>query len=58
MDYLDEAKKFIQRARDAHNSEVKDQDLAMADWCVSQAIKEREEGDEPAPAKARVKKAS
>lgn len=51
MDYLDEAKKFIQRARDAQNSEVKDQDLMMADWCVAQAIKERNGGDEPAPAK-------
>src|SRR5665809_67802 len=42
MDYLVEAKKFIQRAHSAYNSEVKDQHLAMADWCLSQAIQERD----------------
>lgn len=41
MDYLDEAQKFIQRARHAFNGEVKDQHLVMAEWCVAQAIKER-----------------
>lgn len=42
MDYLVEAKKFIQRAHDAFNPEVIDQHLSMADWCLSQAIKERD----------------
>ena len=42
MDYLLEAKKFIQRARDAINPEVIEQDLKMAEWCLSQAIEERD----------------
>jgi hypothetical protein len=42
MDYLVEAKKFIRRAHDAYNSEVKDQHLEMADWCLAQAIQERD----------------
>lgn len=46
MDYLVEAKKFIQRAHDAFNPEVKDQQLSMADWCLGQAIKERDEKGE------------
>jgi hypothetical protein len=46
MDYLVEAKKFIQRAHEAFNSEVKDQQLSMADWCLAQAIKERDEKGE------------
>ncbi|HEX2448020.1 MAG TPA: hypothetical protein VHK26_07525 [Methyloceanibacter sp.] len=43
MDYIDEAKKFIQRARDASHPEVIGQHLAMADWCLCEAIKERDE---------------
>ena len=42
MDYLVEAKKFIQRARDAASPEVISQDLSMAEWCLKQAIAERE----------------
>ena len=51
MDYLVEAKKFIQRAHDAYNSEVKDQHLAMADWCLFQAIQERDGVNGQAPTK-------
>jgi hypothetical protein len=53
MDYLVEAKKFIQRAHDAFNSEVISQHLSMADWCLSQAIKERDGEDKDAPKKAK-----
>lgn len=43
MDYLIEAKKFLQRAHDASHPEVIEQHLSMAEWCLSQAIKERDE---------------
>jgi hypothetical protein len=33
MDYLLEAIKFIQRARDASNLDVIKTDLEMAEWC-------------------------
>ena len=46
MDYLLEAKKFIQRSRDASNPEVISQSLSMAEWCLTQAMAER---DEPPP---------
>lgn len=46
MDYLVEAKKFIERARHASSPEVIGQDLSMAEWCLSQALAER--GDPPA----------
>jgi hypothetical protein len=42
MDYLIEARKFIQQARTAHNSEVIKTDLEMAEWFLSHAIAERE----------------
>lgn len=42
MDYIGEAKKFIQRAKDAFHPEVMGQHLVMADWCLGEAIKERE----------------
>jgi hypothetical protein len=42
MDYLIEAKKFIQRAQDAHNPEVTKTDLEMAGWFLAKAIEERE----------------
>jgi hypothetical protein len=42
MDYLIEARKFIQQARTAHNSEVIKTDLEMAEWFLSRAIAERE----------------
>lgn len=43
MDYLIEAKKFIRRAHEAAHPEVIEQHLSMAEWCLSQAIKERDE---------------
>jgi hypothetical protein len=46
MDYHVEAKKFIQRSRDARTPEVISQNLSMAEWCLAQAIAER--GGEPA----------
>ena len=49
MDYISEAKKFIQRARDASHPEVINQHLAMADWYLSEAIKERDEADTSGP---------
>lgn len=42
MDYINEAKKFIQLAQDASYPEVISQNLAMADWCLSEAMKERD----------------
>ncbi|MEZ5826900.1 MAG: hypothetical protein R3D01_00290 [Hyphomicrobiales bacterium] len=45
MDYVTEAKKFIQLAVDAHNADVIKENLRMADWCLGQEIEER---DEPA----------
>lgn len=42
MDFVDEAKKFIKRAADAGNPDVVKENLKMADWCLGQAIEERE----------------
>jgi len=42
MDYLIEAKKFIQRARHADNPDVTQTDLEMAEWLLSREIEERE----------------
>ncbi len=42
MDHLNEAKKFIERAQNASNREVVNQHLAMADWYLCEAIKERD----------------
>jgi len=42
MDYLGEAKKFIQRAQNASRPEVIKAHLEMADWWLSQAIAQEE----------------
>jgi hypothetical protein len=42
MDYLIEAKKFVQRARHADVPEVSQTDLEMAEWLLSREIEERE----------------
>jgi hypothetical protein len=42
MDHLNEAKKFIQRAQNASHKEVIDQHLALADWYLTEAMKERD----------------
>jgi len=49
MDYLIEAKKFMQQALAAHDPEVVKTDLEMAAWLLSRAIAERDEasGEEP-----------
>jgi hypothetical protein len=49
MDYLIEAKKFIQRSRDASTPEVIGQNLSMAEWCLAQAIAERGDGAPETP---------
>lgn len=56
MDYLTEARTFIQQARAAENSDIIKSDLEMAHWLLTRAIAEREDlvtnprssqGDEP-----------
>ena len=42
MDYLIEAKKFIQQAQQADNLEVIKTDLEMAEWLLTEAIGEQE----------------
>jgi hypothetical protein len=37
MDYLVEAKKFVERAREAHCPEVIETDLDLAEWFLSRA---------------------
>ena len=38
--YLLEAKKFIEHARAAYSAEARNQDLDMAEWCITRAIEE------------------
>jgi hypothetical protein len=40
VEYLLEAKKFIECARAAYSAEARDQDLDMAEWCITRAIEE------------------
>jgi hypothetical protein len=47
MDYIAEAKKFIQRAVDAHHPDVIKEHLRMADWCLCQEIDGRRQAAEP-----------
>jgi len=42
MNFIDEAKKFIQRAANADNADVVKENLKMAEWCLSQEIKDRD----------------
>jgi hypothetical protein len=49
MDYLLEAKKFIQRAREAVTLDVIKADLEMAEWFLSKAIEERDESSSQEP---------
>jgi hypothetical protein len=42
MDYLIEAKKFVERANEAAHPVIK-QHLKMAEWYLAQAIEERNE---------------
>jgi hypothetical protein len=41
MDYVEEAKKFIQRAVNANHPDVMKEHLRMADWCLCQEVDER-----------------
>ena len=43
MEYLSEAKKFIQRAREAYTPEARNQHLEMAEWCIARAIEEQDQ---------------
>jgi hypothetical protein len=43
MDYVIEAKKFVQRANEADHPEVIKEHLKMADWYLKQALDERNE---------------
>ena len=45
MDHLNEAKKFVQRAQNASHKEVSDQHLTIAEWYLTEAIKERDGTD-------------
>jgi hypothetical protein len=49
MDYFLEALRFIQQARKDSNVEVIKTNLEMAEWCLSQAIKERDKSGSPDP---------
>jgi hypothetical protein len=40
VEYLLEAKRFIEYARAAYSAEARDQDLDMAEWCITRAIEE------------------
>jgi hypothetical protein len=40
VEYLLEAKKFIECARTAYSAEARDQDLDMAEWCIIRALEE------------------
>ena len=52
VEYLLEAKRFIEYARAAYSAEARDQDLDMAEWCITPAIEEA--GHKP-PQQAAVK---
>jgi hypothetical protein len=52
VEYLLEAKKFIDCARAAYSAEARDQDFDMAEWCITRAIEEA--GHKP-PQQAAVK---
>lgn len=40
VEYLLEAKKFIEHARAVYSAEARNQDLDMAEWCITRAIEE------------------
>jgi hypothetical protein len=54
VEYLLEAKRFIECARAAYSAEARDQDLDMAEWCITHAI---EEAGHKSPQKATAKSA-
>jgi hypothetical protein len=40
VEYLLEARRFIECARAAYSPEARNQDLDMAEWCITRAIEE------------------
>ena len=48
MDYVAEAKKFIQLAVNAERGDVIKEHLKIADWCLCQEIEERDGRTVPA----------
>jgi hypothetical protein len=52
MEYITEAKKFIQRAENADSPEVIKTDLEMAEWFLSRAIEELEQMPSQGPRRA------
>ena len=52
MDYLIEAKRFIEHARHADVPEVTQTDLDMAEWLLSREIEEREHAPSQEPPKS------
>ena len=53
MDCINEAKKFVKRAQEASTPEVIHQHLAMADWYLAEALKERSDARNEEPQKAK-----
>jgi hypothetical protein len=52
VEYLLEAKKFIECARAAYRAEARDQDLDIAEWCITRALEEAgHKSPQQAPAK-------
>ena len=47
MDFVEDAKIFIERAANAGHPEVVKEHLKMADWCLGQAIAAREGASVP-----------
>jgi hypothetical protein len=55
VEYLLEAKKFIEYARTAYSAEAREKDLDMAEWCIIRAL---EEAGHKSPQKAAAKPVS
>ncbi len=52
MDYVVEAKKFVERAHQESHPEVVKEHLKMAEWCLKQALEERGDNPDHVPRKA------
>jgi hypothetical protein len=53
MDYVTEAKKFVERAHQETHPDVIKEHLKMAEWCLDQALGERGETPDHIPRKAK-----
>jgi hypothetical protein len=58
MEYLLEAKKFIQRTREAYTSEARNQHFEMAEWFIARAIEELDQSPSQAVRKFKVSPAT